>query len=294
MNKKHPLVTVGLPVFNSESSIKVTIQSLLNQTYPNFEIIISDNFSTDKTLSICNEFLKNNKIIYIYAQPKNLGAVENFRFLARKAKSPYFMWAASDDRWHPEYISRLVEILKKSNGVLAFSALSYFDENQNYISSRILSETIQKKISSSIFLPILCVSPARGKSQKLKFAMYGLFKTSALQYIEPYIPSFAMWDRHLVILLSFIGCFVYTPFLGYYRTLHKSMATERHPTDTYSIQIKNNYFWRFSNSISLFKLIISIDKISIWKKIFSLFVVSKFLYHQLYTVLKRKIKRKKK
>ncbi len=291
MKNKHPLVTIGLPVYNGESFIRLTLESLLNQTYPNFTIIISDNCSTDKTLMICEEIAKKYNI-KIYSQTKNIGAVENFKFLARKAKSDFFMWAASDDRWHPEYISKLVQILINSNNILAFSGLSYFDKNQNFISSRYLSKKMEKKLCSSIHLPILCVSPSGGKSQKLNFAMYGLFKTSALQYVEPYIPSFAMWDRHLVIILSFIGTFAYTPFIGYYRTLHKSMATDRHPNDTYSIQIKNNSFWRISNAISLFMIIVKIDKISLRKKIFSLFIVAKFLYHQLKTVIKRKIKRK--
>ena len=291
MKIKYPLVTVGVPVYNGEPFIRFTLESLLNQTYPNFIIIISDNCSTDKTLMICKEIAKNNNI-KIYSQNENIGAVENFKFLVRKAKSDFFMCAASDDRWHPEYISKLVQILENSNAVLSFSGLSYFDKNQNLISSRHLSKNIRNKIYSSIHLPILCVSPSGGKSQKLNFAMYGLFKTSALKYIEPYIPSFAMWDRHLVIIMSFIGTFAYTPFIGYYRTLHNSMATDRHPNDTYAIQIKNNNFWRISNCISLLKIIIKIDRISLWKKVFSLFIVAKFLYHQLNTVIKRKLKKK--
>ena len=79
------------------------------------------------------------KNIQIYTQSKNIGAVENFKFLARKANSDFFMWAASDDRWHPEYISKLVKVLINSEAILSFSGISYFDENHNFISSRNLS-----------------------------------------------------------------------------------------------------------------------------------------------------------
>ena len=76
-----PEVSIGLPVYNGELFLKKALDSLLNQTYSNFELIISDNNSTDSTQKICQEYAKNDKRICYIHQEKNIGAFSNFSFV---------------------------------------------------------------------------------------------------------------------------------------------------------------------------------------------------------------------
>ncbi len=113
MNKAG-LVSIGMPTYNRASTIRRAVDSLLNQTYKNIELIISDDGSTDETQKICEAYAaKDSRIKYI-RHPQNTGHVNNFVFVLREAKGDYFMWAADDDRWGGEFIEKLVDTLNKN------------------------------------------------------------------------------------------------------------------------------------------------------------------------------------
>jgi len=96
-NGQNPLITIGMPIFNGESYLRATLDSLLQQTFRDFCLIISDNASTDGTGDICSEYaFKDSRICYI-RQERNLGAEANFRFVFEKADTEFFIWAAADD-----------------------------------------------------------------------------------------------------------------------------------------------------------------------------------------------------
>jgi glycosyltransferase involved in cell wall biosynthesis len=107
-NSPAPKISIGLPVFNGEKTIGIAISSLLEQTYSNFELIISNNASTDTTAKICEYFLSIDQRIRYFEQVQNIGAVGNFNFVLQKAAATYFMWAASDDTWEPNWIELLL------------------------------------------------------------------------------------------------------------------------------------------------------------------------------------------
>ena len=92
-------ISIGFPVYNGELFLKKALDSLLNQTYSNFELIISDNNSTDSTQRICQEYAKNDDRIRYIKQEKNIGPYPNFYFVLSQSKGKYFMWAAADDFW---------------------------------------------------------------------------------------------------------------------------------------------------------------------------------------------------
>lgn len=111
-------VSIGLPVYNGELFLKKAIESILNQTYSNFELIISDNDSTDSTQKICQEYVKNDKRIQYIRQKKNIGAFSNFYFVLTKAKSKYFMWAAVDDYWDIDFIQKNLDVLESNTNIV--------------------------------------------------------------------------------------------------------------------------------------------------------------------------------
>jgi glycosyltransferase involved in cell wall biosynthesis len=102
-----PQVSIGMPVYNGAKFIREALDSLLAQTFTDFELIISDNASTDETEKICREYAaKDDRIRYV-KQVANLGAVANFQFVLYEALGEYFMWAAADDIWADNWIKEL-------------------------------------------------------------------------------------------------------------------------------------------------------------------------------------------
>jgi len=137
-----PVVSIGMPVYNGEKYIREALESLLNQTFRNFELTISDNASTDETEKICKEYASRDKRIRYIRQLDNLGPVANFLLVFSEARGTYFMWAAHDDRWGDTFIERLVAVLESDKGCgLAFS---------NYIVRNLdTGEEVRHKVAAS-------------------------------------------------------------------------------------------------------------------------------------------------
>lgn len=121
---KAPQVSIGMPVYNGAKFIHEALDSLLAQTFTDFELIISDNASTEETEAICREYVAKDARIRYVRQSTNLGASANFQFVLDEAVGEYFMWAAADDVWLPDYISVCVDSLAGS-AKASFVATAY-------------------------------------------------------------------------------------------------------------------------------------------------------------------------
>jgi len=107
MPDTRPVISIGLPVYNGEAHLAEAVDSLLAQTFSDFEIILSDNCSTDATPGIIARYAARDTRIHAVKQSENIGGLPNFRFVLEAAKGEYFMWAAYDD-WHdPNYLAAL-------------------------------------------------------------------------------------------------------------------------------------------------------------------------------------------
>ena len=126
-----PKVSIGMPVCNGEWFIRKALDSLLAQTFTDFELIISDNASTDATPEICKEYAKKYTRIRFIRQPQNMGTAWNFNFVLQQARGEYFMWAACDDMWESTFISDLLKILKSNHqAALSFCRFDVIDHNE--------------------------------------------------------------------------------------------------------------------------------------------------------------------
>ena len=130
MDKTHiPKVTIGLPVYNGELSLSQSIDSVLKQSFTDFELIISDNASTDSTLKICEKYLNKDSRITLVKQNKNIGPLWNFYFILEKARGNYFVWLADDDYWHPDFLLENVSVLDNhKNVVCSIGKINPFDK----------------------------------------------------------------------------------------------------------------------------------------------------------------------
>jgi len=133
LNPKPP-IAVGLPVYNGEQFLSQTLDSLLAQDYQNFELIISDNGSTDRTSEICRKYRASDERIRYCRNDVNLGAVANFNKLFNLSDSEYLMWSGDHDLWDPTFISKAIELLESDlRVVLAYSRTMTIDTDGNPI-----------------------------------------------------------------------------------------------------------------------------------------------------------------
>lgn len=130
MQRARPL-TIGLPVYNGGTELIRAIDSLLGQTCSNFDLLISDNASTDGTEDVCREYANHDDRIRYERQPENRGALANFAFVLDRAETPNFMWAACDDFWLPAFVGEnLAALQSNSDLVCSVSQVEFMDENR--------------------------------------------------------------------------------------------------------------------------------------------------------------------
>jgi glycosyltransferase involved in cell wall biosynthesis len=125
MKKKNSLVSIGMPVCNGAKFITEALDSILNQTFENFELIVSDNASTDETGKICREYMAKDSCIRYYRSKQNFGAAWNFNHVFKLSSGKYFKWAAHDDVIAPDFPLKCVEVLERDPSVV----LCHFQRN---------------------------------------------------------------------------------------------------------------------------------------------------------------------
>ncbi|MEM2614446.1 MAG: glycosyltransferase family 2 protein [Nitrososphaerota archaeon] len=228
-----PLVSIGMPVYNGERFIRQALDSLLAQDYENFELIISDNASVDKTQEICLEYAARDKRIRYYRNEKNMGAVWNFNRVFELSKGKYFMWAAHDDLWDKTYIRKCVEALEQNpSAVLCCTSLRFIDKEGKII-YRFTDEE-----GKTIYVPNYeehydnpdLSSPNVRERVKILakrhgwYAIYGLIRTEALRKTRLFQTVYGP-DVILLIELCLLGPFIkIQEVLFFYRS---SQQTEK-------------------------------------------------------------------
>jgi len=210
-----PDVSIGLPVFNGEQSIRKTIESVLSQTFRNFELIISDNASTDSTYEICKEFERKDKRVRCIQQKNNMGPWWNFNFVLKEAKCNYFVWIAADDQISNNYLESNLEIIKKNkNCIGSVGKTNYFGgyiEELEIVSNDSFGRKINKKIRR--WLASFFIDSFQGTyNEKIRMALkwtgaglfiYGVFRTDIFRKSMPKEKFFALESVFLLNLIKY-------------------------------------------------------------------------------------------
>ena len=142
-------IDILMATYNGEKYLREQIESILNQTYSNIRLIISDDCSKDKTREIIKEYEQKDNRIIAYFQENNLGYAKNFEFLLTKVENDFYMLSDQDDYWLPEKVEKTFNRLKETNADLVFTDLEVVDENlktiyQSFNDFMLLSRKIQK------------------------------------------------------------------------------------------------------------------------------------------------------
>lgn len=203
MENNKTLISIGLPVYNAERYLPQTIDSLLAQDYPNFEVVITDNASTDRTADICRNYAGRNPQIRYYRHERNMGMYLNFNKAFELCRGDFFIWAGGHDYWDKNLLSSCVEeMLRFPDIVLCTPQYKHIDENGETISvTRTALDTRGRKASerfrAMLREPIFC------------FAVYSLMRANALRKTHLFSEAFFS-DRILWAELGLNGEFYFT------------------------------------------------------------------------------------
>lgn len=144
MGSSRPTVTIGIPVFNGARFIRQAIESVLAQSFTDYELLISDNASEDGTAAICGEYAANDRRIKFVQQEKNKGPFWNLKFVTDRATGRLLVWLAHDDALHRRFIERCVAYLDwNPRAVMVSGDFRIVDESGNQLDMEIL-QTIRE------------------------------------------------------------------------------------------------------------------------------------------------------
>lgn len=132
-NNTSPLVSVCIPTYNRADRLQRAVKKLLESTYGNLEIIVSDNASSDHTKSVCVELANQNQSIQYFRHPSNQGMTANFEFARSKANGKYFLWHGDDDYLEPDFIRLCVDALEADPSLVLASGLSAFHRGDRVV-----------------------------------------------------------------------------------------------------------------------------------------------------------------
>ena len=132
-----PKVSIGLPVFNGEEYLREAVESVLAQSFADFELLISDNASTDATPEICREFADADRRVRYLRNESNLGASRNWNKVFEMATGKYFKWLAHDDILGRDLLAKTVHVLDSDRSVvLCYPGAARIDERGEVLGER--------------------------------------------------------------------------------------------------------------------------------------------------------------
>ena len=211
-----PRVSIGLPVYNGEKYIVEALDSIVSQTFADFELVISDNASTDATARICEGYASRDGRIVYHRNEANMGAAWNYNRVFSLSRGEYFKWASHDDRCAPVFIERCVAALDANpDVVISFPRTTVIDAGGDTIEMEeddlpLDSPDVVRRFAG-------CLSPMK----LCHNVIFGLMRRGVLaktRLIGTYLAS----DRCLVAELSLYGPFEEIPERLFYRRKHGS------------------------------------------------------------------------
>jgi len=224
MRSSLPYVSIGLPVYNGENFLEEAINSILPQTFEDFELIISDNASTDRTQEICKGYAAKDHRIRYYRNQQNVGAASNYNRVFELSTGKYFKWAAHDDLCAPVLIERCLEVLdSEPSVVICYARTSIIDEHGSHKRDYddlmdLRSPKPHERFRDYLFRPTgLCN------------AIFGVVRASELR-MTPLIGSYIASDMVLLGELVLRGKIYELPERLFYRRRHPERGEPANPT----------------------------------------------------------------
>src|SRR5215217_6260135 len=212
-------VSIGLPVYNGERFLARSLDSLLAQTMPDFELIISDNASSDGTAEICRAYAERDRRIRYVRNEHNVGVYRNFNKVFELSRGSHFKWAAADDFAEPRLLERCLDILKREPAVvLVYPRTRFVDENDKPLPIVDPGWDLRSADARERFYYVI-------KSGHWCNLFYGLTRRDALLKTRLF-PPYSGGDYRLAGELSLLGQFRETEEPLFYRRIHAGASSQ--------------------------------------------------------------------
>jgi glycosyltransferase domain-containing protein len=219
-------VSIGIPVYNGERYLADCLDSLLGQTFADFEILVSDNCSTDATREICLDYARRDARVRYSRTERNIGHFGNHTRVAEQARAQYFRWMAYDDLCAPSHLERCVAALDGSPAAaLAYTRTVFFEEREGAV----VEIHPSRYKDDHVALPM--ASPVRRLQrlvQNLNYcnALYGVIRTDVLRTTS-LIKAIYGADRVLLAELASKGTFIEIDEPLFLRRVHPGQTYHR-------------------------------------------------------------------
>jgi|GEM_PF-2286697 len=241
-NSKTPCVTIAMTIRNEEKLIGRALNSLLSQTFSDFELIISDSASTDKTGEICKEFEKKDKRIKYCRHETNITSNADLVQLVKIARGKYFMIPAGDDLWEPDFISTLVnELENHPEAGLAMCAWHHKEEDGTHLDSFSFKPEDKNNPNNMTYLEMVIQAATNVGINKIPYVNFllGLFRTDFLKLAMSIpIPELPAPDRLLLCQISLATKIRFVNKFLFIKTIHPEPLAVRQSHNEY-IKIHN-------------------------------------------------------
>jgi glycosyltransferase involved in cell wall biosynthesis len=216
-----PKLSVGLPVYNGSAYVAESIEALLGQTFEDFELIISDNASTDDTGDICRSYEKLDSRIRYYRQPRNVGLAPNHNFCVEQARAELFKWAAGDDLYARDLLEKCVAALDEyPQVVLAHSFTAMIDGDGTVSQANAYLPASSAPRAPDRFRSLLNDNGGDDDGGVMRKEV--LLRTAMKE-------SYHHADRTLITEVALHGPFYQVPSWLYFRRDHPERAERRYP-----------------------------------------------------------------
>ncbi len=223
MNKMNavPRLSIGLPVYNGENYLAESLDALLGQSYEDFELIISDNASTDGTADICRRYGKLDSRIRYIRQPRNVGLAPNHNVVLAQARGELFKWASYDDLYARDLLKCCIEALDEyPRVVLAHSWTAMIDSSGAVTKADAYSLATASMRAPERFRSMLFDTGSDDSE--------GVIRVKVLRQVSPY-NSYQRSDRTLTAEIGLHGPFYTIPDWLYFRRDHPEAAVRAYP-----------------------------------------------------------------
>ncbi|MGI0493454.1 glycosyltransferase family 2 protein [Alkalinema pantanalense CENA528] len=216
MSLNSPRVSIGLPIYNGDRYLTACLESLLQQTFTDFEIIISDNASMDTTGEICREFARRDSRIRYYRNETNVGPVPNYNRVFDLATGDYFRWMAHDDVCAPEWLERCVTVLDSHPEVaLCYTKMCVIDDSGQVIDHYSYDIGSQHPNTPRRFRNLICVDHRRHSAIEI----FGLMRRDVLLRM-PHQGLYARADSVFLARVALFGQFYEVPEFLFFNRDH--------------------------------------------------------------------------
>lgn len=216
-----PVLAIGMPVFNGERYLESTVESILAQDFVDFELVISDNGSTDATADICAQYAAGDARIRYIRHDQNRGAAWNYNYVFQITDSEFFKWAACDDLLAPEYASECLSLLRVNpEAVLCHTLTADIDETG--VVTRAWHGQPNGTQTSAVdrFTDLVM-------RRHQCFPVFGIIRSDVLRHTN-LIGAYTESDDVLVAELALFGRFLEVPDCLFFRREHPERSVTAH------------------------------------------------------------------